>query len=146
MLHLLILHGPNLNLLGSREAAIYGKISFEVYLEKLRALYPLVKIDYQQFNIEGELIDAIQSANLHYDGIILNAGAYTHTSIALLDAIRAIDIPVVEVHISQILAREPFRRTSYLSSACKGCIFGFGLNGYKLAVESFVLNQDDEIN
>lgn len=146
MLQLLILHGPNLNLIGSREAAIYGKTSFKVYLEKLRALYPLVKIDYQQFNIEGELIDAMQLADLHYDGIILNAGAYTHTSIALLDAIRAIDVPVVEVHISQIMGREPFRRHSYLSSGCKGCIFGFGLNGYRLAVESFVKNQDGEIN
>ncbi|MBP7102496.1 MAG: type II 3-dehydroquinate dehydratase [Bacteroidales bacterium] len=137
-MNLLILHGPNLNLLGSREPAIYGNLPFEVYLEKLRIKFPRFKIDYLQFNDEGELINAIQSANNIYDGIILNAGAYTHTSIALLDAIKAIDIPVIEVHISQIMAREPFRRHSYLSAACKGSISGFGLNGYKLAIESFI--------
>lgn len=145
-MNLLILHGPNLNLLGRREPTIYGSVPFEIYLEKLRIKFKTVKIDYLQCNGEGELIDAIQSANSVYDGIILNAGAYTHTSIALLDVIKAIDIPVIEVHISQIMAREPFRRHSYLSSACKGNISGFGLNGYKLAVESFIDDKDNKVN
>ncbi|MDY0014576.1 MAG: type II 3-dehydroquinate dehydratase [Bacteroidales bacterium] len=145
-MNLLILHGPNLNLLGSRETTIYGNMPFKVYLEKLKVKFTSVKIDYLQFNDEGELVDAIQSANNVYDGIILNAGAYTHTSIALLDAIKAIDIPVIEVHISQIMAREPFRRHSYLSAACKGSISGFGLNGYKLAIESFIDDKKNNIN
>jgi 3-dehydroquinate dehydratase-2 len=137
-MRLLILNGPNLNLLGQRETAIYGGIPFDIYLEKLRSKYPSITIDYQQCNIEGALVEAIQNARLIYDGIILNAGAYTHTSIAIADAIRAIDIPVVEVHISNLMQREAFRRHSFLTSVCKGSIAGFGLDGYTLAVESFL--------
>lgn len=137
-MRLLLLNGPNLNLLGQRETAIYGGIPFDIYLEKLRSKYPSITIDYQQCNIEGALVEAIQNAQLIYDGIILNAGAYTHTSIAIADAIRAIDIPVVEVHISNLMQREAFRRHSFLTSVCKGSIAGFGLDGYKLAVESFL--------
>jgi 3-dehydroquinate dehydratase-2 len=137
-MRLLLLNGPNLNLLGQRETAIYGGIPFDVYLEKLRSKYPSITIDYQQCNIEGALVEAIQNAQLIYDGIILNAGAYTHTSIAIADAIRAIDIPVVEVHISNLMQREAFRRHSFLTSVCKGSIAGFGLDGYTLAVESFL--------
>lgn len=137
-MRLLLLNGPNLNLLGQRETAIYGGIPFDVYLEKLRSKYPSITIDYQQCNIEGALVEAIQNARLIYDGIILNAGAYTHTSIAIADAIRAIDIPVVEVHISNLMQREAFRRHSFLTSVCKGSIAGFGLDGYTLAVESFL--------
>lgn len=137
-MRLLILNGPNLNLLGQRETAIYGNVSFDIYVEKLRNRYPSLTIDYQQFNIEGALVEAIQNARLIYDGIILNAGAYTHTSIAIADAIRAIDIPVVEVHISNLMQREAFRKHSFLTSVCKGNIAGFGLDGYKLAVESFL--------
>ena len=136
-MRLLLLNGPNLNLLGQRETAIYGGIPFDIYLEKLRSKYPSITIDYQQCNIEGALVEAIQNAQLIYDGIILNAGAYTHTSIAIADAIRAIDIPVVEVHISNLMQREAFRRHSFLTSVCKGSIAGFGLDGYTLAVESF---------
>lgn len=137
-MRLLLLNGPNLNLLGQRETAIYGGIPFDVYLEKLRSKYPSITIDYQQCNIEGALVEAIQNAQLIYDGIILNAGAYTHTSIAIADAIRAIDIPVIEVHISNLMQREAFRRHSFLTSVCKGSIAGFGLDGYTLAVESFL--------
>ncbi|MDD2687941.1 MAG: type II 3-dehydroquinate dehydratase [Bacteroidales bacterium] len=137
-MRLLLLNGPNLNLLGQRETAIYGGIPFDIYLEKLRSKYPSITIDYQQCNIEGALVEAIQNAQLIYDGIILNAGAYTHTSIAIADAIRAIDIPVVEVHISNLMQREAFRRHSFLTSVCKGSIAGFGLDGYTLAVESFL--------
>lgn len=137
-MRLLLLNGPNLNLLGQRETAIYGGIPFDIYLEKLRSKYPSITIDYQQCNIEGALVEAIQNAQLIYDGIILNAGAYTHTSIAIADAIRAIDIPVVEVHISNLMQREAFRKHSFLTSVCKGSIAGFGLDGYTLAVESFL--------
>ena len=137
-MRLLLLNGPNLNLLGQRETAIYGGIPFDIYLEKLRSKYPSITIDYQQCNIEGALVEAIQNAQLIYDGIILNAGAYTHTSIAIADAIRAIDIPVVEVHISNLMQREAFRRHSFLTSVCKGSIAGFSLDGYTLAVESFL--------
>lgn len=137
-MRLLILNGPNLNLLGQRETAIYGGVSFDIYLEKLRSRYPTLIIDYQQFNIEGALVEAIQNAQLIYDGIIINAGAYTHTSIAIADAVRAIAIPVVEVHISNLMQREAFRKHSFLTSVCKGSIAGFGLDGYKLAVESFL--------
>ncbi|HOS17143.1 MAG TPA: type II 3-dehydroquinate dehydratase [Bacteroidales bacterium] len=137
-MRLLILNGPNLNLLGQRETAIYGGVPFDIYLEKLRNKYPAITIDYQQFNIEGALVEAIQNAQLIYDGIIINAGAYTHTSIAIADAVRAIAIPVVEVHISNLMQREAFRKHSFLTSVCKGSIAGFGLDGYKLAVESFL--------
>ena len=131
-----IINGPNINLLGKREPSIYGSVSFEDYLAELRAKYPEVQIDYYQSNIEGELIDKIQQVGFDADGIILNAGAYTHTSIALQDAIRAVKSPVVEVHISNVHAREPFRHVSMISCACLGVICGFGLNSYRLALEA----------
>ncbi|MBN9351941.1 MAG: type II 3-dehydroquinate dehydratase [Chitinophagaceae bacterium] len=134
-----IINGPNLNLLGSRETNIYGGETFESYFQKLRKKYPQTDFDYFQSNVEGELINEIQNAGKKMDGIILNAGGYTHTSIAIGDAIKAIKIPVIEVHISNIAAREDFRKHSYLSSVCSGTIFGFGLNGYELAVQSFLL-------
>ncbi len=133
-----IINGPNLNLLGIREPGIYGSNSFESYLPKLQALFPDVAIDYYQSNVEGELINKIQEIGFSTDGIVLNAGAYTHTSIALHDCIRAVSSPVIEVHISNVHQREEFRHHSYVSSACKGVICGFGLDSYRLAVEAFV--------
>lgn len=133
-----IINGPNLNLIGSRETSIYGSESFEHFFNKLRKKYETVDFDYFQSNVEGELINEIQSAGLHMDGIILNAGAYTHTSIAIGDAIAAIKVPVVEVHISNVEAREEFRKYSHISSKCAGTISGFGLKSYLLAVESFL--------
>lgn len=133
-----IINGPNLNLLGKREPTVYGNASFEVYLDALRKNYPELKISYFQSNIEGELLNKIHEVGFDYDGIILNAGAYTHTSIALYDAIKAVSTPVVEVHISNVHARESFRHESKISAACKGVILGFGLNSYKLAMESFL--------
>ena len=132
-----IINGPNLNLLGKREPTVYGNASFEVYLETLRKNYPELEISYFQSNIEGELLNKIHEVGFDYDGIILNAGAYTHTSIALYDAIKAVSTPVVEVHISNVHARESFRHESKISAASKGVILGFGLNSYKLAMESF---------
>jgi 3-dehydroquinate dehydratase-2 len=124
--------------LGKREPTVYGNASFEVYLETLRKNYPELEISYFQSNIEGELLNKIHEVGFDYDGIILNAGAYTHTSIALYDAIKAVSTPVVEVHISNVHARESFRHESKISAACKGVILGFGLNSYKLAMESFL--------
>lgn len=131
-----IINGPNLNLLGKREPTVYGNASFESYLNELRAQYPLCEIDYYQSNIEGEMINKIHETGFIYDGIILNAGAYTHTSIALHDAIKAITTPVIEVHISNVHAREAFRHVSMISAACKGVIVGFGMDSYRLAVEA----------
>lgn len=136
-----IINGPNLNLLGVREPGIYGNNSFESYLPALRALFPDVQIDYYQSNIEGEMINKMQEAGFGYDGIVLNAGAYTHTSIALLDCIRSLRCPVVEVHISNVHQREEFRHHSMISSGCKGVICGFGLQGYELAIRG-LLNND----
>ena len=133
-----IINGPNINLLGKREPDIYGSMSFTDYLEGLRSSYPDIKFDYFQSNIEGELIDVIQRVGYEYDGIILNAGAYTHTSIALHDAIKAVTTPVIEVHISNVHARESFRHVSMISAACKGIVIGFGLESYRLALESFI--------
>lgn len=135
---ILIINGANLNMLGRREVDIYGRESFEDFLEALRLRYAAHTIDYYQSNIEGELVDALQRAEGRYDGIILNAGGYTHTSVVIRDAMSAIATPVVEVHISSILAREEFRHTSMLASAAKGTIMGFGLDSYRLAVEYFV--------
>jgi len=135
---ILIVNGPNLNLLGVREPSIYGNSSFETYLPQLRALFPDVEIDYFQSNTEGALIDKMQEAGFSNDGIVLNAGAYTHTSIALHDCIRALKSPVVEVHISNVHAREEFRHHSMISSACLGVICGFGLDSYRLAVEALI--------
>ena len=136
-----IINGPNLNLLGVREPGIYGNNSFESYLPALRALFPDVQIDYYQSNIEGEMINKMQEVGFGYDGIVLNAGAYTHTSIALLDCIRSLRCPVVEVHISNGHQREEFRHHSMISSGCKGGICGFGLQGYELAIRG-LLNND----
>ena len=136
-----IINGPNLNLLGVREPGIYGNNSFESYLPALRALFPNVQIEYYQSNIEGEMINKMQEVGFGYDGIVLNAGAYTHTSIALLDCIRSLRCPVVEVHISNVHQREEFRHHSMISSGCKGVICGFGLQGYELAIRG-LLNND----
>ena len=136
MMRIQIINGPNINLLGKREPAIYGATSFEEYLDTLRQRYPDVQIDYFQSNVEGFLIEKIHEVGFSYEGIILNAGAYTHTSIALQDAIRAVTTPVVEVHISNVHAREEFRHRSMISCACRGVILGFGLDSYRLALES----------
>ena len=133
-----IINGPNLNLLGKREPGIYGSNTFETCLEQLRQRYPGVQIDYYQSNVEGELINKMQEVGFSYDGIVLNAGAYTHTSIALHDCIRAITTPVIEVHISNVHKREDFRHHSWLSSACLGVICGFGMDSYRLAVDPLV--------
>ena len=133
-----IINGPNLNLLGRREPGVYGSRSFEEYLSELRAQYPEVQLDYFQSNHEGDLIDCIHSCGFKADGIILNAGAYTHTSVALHDALRAVDAPAVEVHISNVHTREEFRHHSLISAACRGVICGFGLDSYRLAVEALI--------
>lgn len=133
-----IINGPNLNLLGTREPGIYGSSSFETYLPQLRERYPDIEIDYYQSNIEGELINKMQQVGFSCDGIVLNAGAYTHTSIALHDALRAVTAPAVEVHISNVHAREEFRHHSLISAACRGVICGFGLDSYRLAVEALI--------
>lgn len=138
MTSILIINGPNLNLTGRRQTDIYGTQSFEEYLEALRARYPHIVIDAFQSNVEGELIDALQQADGRRQGIILNAGGYTHTSVALHDAVAAISTPVVEVHISSILAREEFRHTSLIAPAARGTIMGFGLESYRLAVEALI--------
>ena len=131
-----IVNGPNINLLGKREPGIYGSRDFESFLEELRKAYPDVEIQYFQSNVEGLMIDKLQEVGFDVDGIILNAGAYTHTSIALQDCIRAIPAPVVEVHISNVHSRESFRHVSMISCACKGVILGFGLDSYRLALEA----------
>jgi len=136
---ILIVNGPNLNMLGKREPAVYGNDNMDKCLAELRSVMKNIGIDYFQSNHEGELIDCLQQADEKYDGIVLNAGAYTHTSVALLDCILAIDTPVVEVHISNVHAREDFRRRSVIAPACRGIICGFGLGSYRLAVESFLL-------
>ena len=133
-----IINGPNLNLLGKREPTVYGNASFEDYLSESRARFPQCEISYYQSNVEGEIINKIHEVGFEYDGIVLNAGAYTHTSIALHDAIKAVTTPVVEVHISNVHARESFRHVSMISSACRGVILGFGLDSYRLAIESFM--------
>jgi 3-dehydroquinate dehydratase-2 len=135
---LLIINGPNLNLLGERQPEIYGSENFELYFERLKKKFSSIGLEYYQSNHEGELIDKIQEARHLFTGIILNAGAYTHTSLAIADAVSSIKIPVVEVHISNIFAREKMRRKSLIAGVCKGSISGFGLDSYKLAVESFI--------
>ena len=133
-----IINGPNLNLLGKREPDVYGSCSFEQYLEKLKNRYPDIEFAYYQSNVEGEIINKIHETGFSFDGIILNAGAYTHTSVAIHDAIKAVTAPVVEVHISNVQAREEFRHRSLIAGACKGVIAGFGLDSYWLAVEAIV--------
>lgn len=130
-----IINGPNLNLLGKREPEVYGNQTFDTFLEELKKRFPKVEFAYYQSNVEGELINKLQEAGFSFDAIILNAGAYTHTSIAIHDAIAAIKTPVVEVHISNIYAREEFRHTSLITSKCAGLITGFGMEGYALAVQ-----------
>lgn len=134
---ILIINGPNLNLLGKREPEVYGNESFETYFEHLKTKFPTLDLSYFQSNIEGELIDKLQEVGFSYHGIILNAGAYTHTSIGIADAIKAISTPVVEVHISNTFSRESFRHQSYISPNAKGVIIGFGLQSYDLALQSF---------
>ena len=134
-----IINGPNINLLGKREPSIYGTQSFDAYFEELKHFYPSVEFTYFQSNVEGEMINKIHEVGFEYDGIILNAGAYTHTSIALQDAIRAVMTPVIEVHISNVHKREEFRHKSMISCACTGVICGFGLHSYRLAIEAFLL-------
>ena len=133
-----IINGPNINLLGKREPAIYGSQSFDDYLVELKQAYPQVEFEYFQSNIEGEMINKIHQIGFDYDGIVLNAGAYTHTSIALQDAIRAVTSPVIEVHISNVHAREEFRHRSMISCACLGVIAGFGMDSYRLAIEALI--------
>ena len=135
---ILIINGPNLNLLGKREPEVYGSTTFEAYFKQLQERFPKVTLEYYQSNIEGELIDKIQEVGFTYDGIILNAGAYTHTSIGIGDAIKGVTTPVVEVHISNTFSREAFRHVSHISPVAKGVILGFGLQSYELAIQSFV--------
>lgn len=140
MKKILIINGPNLNLLGTREPDVYGNVSMDEYLKALEADYPHVELDYYQSNHEGDIIDRLHDAGFDdvYTGIVLNAGAYTHTSVAIGDAIRAINTPVVEVHISNVQAREEFRHRSMISGACHGIIVGFGLDSYRLAIEGLL--------
>ena len=133
-----IINGPNLNLLGKREPEIYGSHPFEDYLEQLQSKYPKIKLTYFQSNIEGELISKIQDVGFDFDGIILNAAAYTHTSVGIGDAVKAITTPVIEVHISNVYARESFRHSSFIAAFAKGVISGFGLKSYELALQSFL--------
>lgn len=133
-----IINGPNLNLLGKREPEVYGSLTFETYFNELKDTFPKVEFSYFQSNIEGEIIDKIQEVGFSYDGIILNAGAYTHTSIGIGDAVKGITTPVIEVHISNTFSRESFRHQSYISGNAKGVILGFGLKSYALAVQSFL--------
>ena len=133
-----VINGPNLNLLGKREPSVYGSLCFETYLEQLRALFPDTEVQYFQSNSEGALIDKIHEVGFTADGIVFNAGAYTHTSVALRDAIKSVDTPVIEVHISNVHAREEFRHKSMISAVCKGVIAGFGMDSYRLAIDAFI--------
>jgi 3-dehydroquinate dehydratase-2 len=135
---IIIINGPNLNLLGKREPQIYGHQTFEDYFSVLKNKYPSIELDYFQSNIEGELISKIQEVGFSHDGILLNAAAYTHTSIGIGDAVKAITTPVIEVHISNTFSRETFRHQSFISANAKGVIIGFGLNSYDLALQSFL--------
>ncbi len=137
---ILILNGPNLNLLGQREKNIYGDQDFDSYFHFLQESYPSLELACFQSNIEGELIDKIHDAGFSYDGILINAGGYSHTSVAIRDAISGIQTPVIEIHISNLLTREDFRHNSIIGPVCKGCIMGFGLNSYRLGIESFLVS------
>ncbi|MEI7829535.1 MAG: type II 3-dehydroquinate dehydratase [Prolixibacteraceae bacterium] len=138
-----IVNGPNLNLLGKREKGIYGNSSFEDWLKKIKPFFPNIELDYYQSNIEGEIVDYLHKVGFSADGIVLNAGAYTHTSIAIRDAISAVTSPVVEVHISNILTRESFRHESIIGPVCRGSIMGFSLDSYRLGIESFLKPEID---
>jgi 3-dehydroquinate dehydratase-2 len=133
-----IINGPNLNLLGKREPGIYGNEGFEAFFEKLKGVFPNVEIHYFQSNVEGEIINELHQVGFSYDGIVMNAGAYTHTSIAIADAVAAIKTPVIEVHISNVYAREEYRHHSMMAKNCKGIITGFGMQSYQLAIQSFL--------
>lgn len=137
-MQILIINGPNLNLLGKREPSVYGNESFESYLQVLKQQFEELTIDYYQSNVEGEIINKLHETGFSLDGIILNAGGYTHTSVAIADAVAAISTPVVEVHISNIFAREEYRHVSLIAKNCRGSISGFGLKGYELAIRSFL--------
>jgi len=137
-MNIIIINGPNLNLLGKREPEVYGGRSFEDYLAELQQKFPGIQLEYYQSNIEGEIITKIQETGFNYDGIILNAGAYTHTSIGIADAVKAVTTPVIEVHISNTFSRETFRHQSYLSPVSAGVIVGFGLKGYELALQALL--------
>jgi 3-dehydroquinate dehydratase-2 len=137
---LIIINGPNLNLLGIREKSIYGEVSFEMFLEKLKKRYHRIQIDFFQSNIEGEIIDKLHETGFDYDGILLNAGGYTHTSVAIGDAVKAITTPVVEIHISNVFNRGDFRHTSFIAPNAAGSIIGFGLDSYVLGIEKFLLS------
>lgn len=136
--HILVLNGPNLNLLGRREPGIYGTDTMEGCLTALQECFPMVKFEYYQSNVEGELINKLHEVGFSYDGVVFNAGAYTHTSVAIHDAIKAIQTPVVEVHISNVYQRETYRHTSLITGACVGVIGGFGMDSYRLAVEAII--------
>lgn len=138
MKRLQIINGPNLNLLGKREPNVYGNQTFEDYLVELKNSFPDIQLDFFQSNTEGKIIDKIHEVGFSYDGIVLNAGAYTHTSIAIADAIRSITVPVIEVHISNVFKREEYRHHSFLSEVCKGCIIGFGMDSYRLAIDAIL--------
>ena len=140
-MNILLLNGVNLNLQGTREPAVYGSLSFGDFLEQLQKKYSFLTIDYFQSNEEPTLVEHIQQSENKHDGIILNAGAFTHTSIAIADAVRSVCVPVVEVHISNVFARESYRKKSYLTEVCRGSICGFGLDGYRLAIESFLKSE-----
>ena len=137
-MQIIIINGPNLNLLGTREPDTYGDTSFQIYFEQLKTVFPTLEIHYYQSNVEGEIINKLHEVGFTYDGIVLNAGGYTHTSVAISDAIAAIEVPVVEVHISNIHAREEYRHHSLLAKNCKGIVTGFGLKSYQMAVDSFL--------
>lgn len=137
-MNILIINGPNLNLLGKRETSIYGNTDFETYLKELKTLFPNVSISYFQSNHEGEIIDKLHEEGFKADGIVLNAGAYTHTSVGIGDAIKSITTPVIEVHISNVFAREEFRHHSFLSPVCMGVICGFGMHSYQLAIQAMI--------
>ncbi len=135
---LIIINGPNLNLLGTRETDVYGSQTFETYFNELKKKFATIELTYYQSNVEGELINKLHEVGFSFNGILLNAGGYTHTSVALRDAIASIKTPVIEVHISNVFAREDFRHTSLIAPKCKGSISGFGMDSYRLAVESFI--------
>ena len=137
-MQIMIINGPNLNLLGTREPDTYGNTSFQSYLDQLKTVFPAIDLHYYQSNIEGEIINKLHEVGFTYDGIVLNAGGYTHTSVAISDAIGAIEVPVVEVHISNVHAREDYRHHSLLAKNCKGVVTGFGLKSYEMAIDSFL--------
>lgn len=138
-MQIIIINGPNLNLLGTREKSVYGNRSFDDYFTELKSKFPPVALEYFQSNVEGEMINKLHECGFSYDGIILNAGGYTHTSVAIADAVAAIKTPVIEVHISNVYAREDYRHVSLMAKNCKGVIAGFGLDSYRLALESFIV-------